>query len=167
MAKPQNMADFMLGTIFLAVGLFVLVQAMGIRQMPGMPVGPGLFPTLTGGAMAFFGLVLAAQGWFTKPDEELASGPEEGPEEMAVEPSRDLWSKLPFIPSLLASIVAMILVMPVLGFLITGALLTAFLVLLGGGGWKGAVIFSPIVTVAVYGLFFYGLRVPLPHGVLG
>jgi len=166
--KPNNVGDFWLGVVFTAAGSFILIQALGFRPMPGMPVGPGLFPSITGGAMALFGLVLALQGWFAKVGDDLSLVPEEGEVAAETAPVRaDFWSRIPFIPGLLAAIVATILVMPHLGFLITGAVLTAFLVVLGGGGWKSAVIFSPIVTVAVYALFFYGLRVPLPHGLLG
>lgn len=167
MAKPRNIADFTLGIVFSAAGLFILAQAMDIRQVPGMPVGPGLFPKVTGAAMAFFGFMLVLQGWLTRPEQgaALAAGGES--QETGMQTRTGFWARIPFIPALLAAIALTVPLMQNLGFLVTGVLLTAFLVLLGGGSWKSAAVFSPIITVAVYGLFYHGLRVPLPHGILG
>lgn len=167
MAKPQNVADFTLGIVFAAAGLFILAQAMDIRQVPGMPVGPGLFPKVTGAAMALFGFVLLLQGWLARPEQDAALAPEGESQQTGQQPRTGFWARVPFIPALLAAIALTVPLMQSLGFLVTGVLLTAFLVLLGGGSWKSAAVFSPIMTLAVYGLFYHGLRVPLPHGILG
>src|SRR5690606_12993094 len=98
------------------------------------PVGPGLFPTITGAAMVIFGAVLAAQGWLA-PAGGLISGSEE-PAETVLDPTPrqqrgrlDAW----FIPLLLLAVAASIPLMPVLGFLITGTIFTAVIVILCGG----------------------------------
>ena len=38
---------------------------------------------------------------------------------------------------------------------------------MSGGRWLSAIIFSPIATYAIYAMFTYGFRVPLPRGLLG
>ncbi|UXN75790.1 hypothetical protein N8D56_26500 (plasmid) [Devosia sp. A8/3-2] len=51
--KARNYPDIATGAVFTLGGLFILSRALSIHSMPGLPVGPGLFPTVTGGAMAF------------------------------------------------------------------------------------------------------------------
>ncbi|HUG61920.1 MAG TPA: tripartite tricarboxylate transporter TctB family protein [Methylomirabilota bacterium] len=159
--RRHALPDLSLGLVFLAFGLFIVVQAMGFRDMPSLPVGPKLFPTITGSAMAFFGAILALQAWFG-----LAEIDDRMVDDSEPQSAEGRWS-VPFIPGLLSTIGLAIVAMPWLGFLITGTILTALLVRLGGGGWIAAAVFSPFATLAVYGLFVYGLRVPLPHGLLG
>ncbi|QQR38501.1 tripartite tricarboxylate transporter TctB family protein [Devosia rhizoryzae] len=164
--KARNYPDIAIGGVFALGGLLVLSQALAIHSMPGLPVGPGLFPTITGGAMAFFGLVLVVQGWLMAPDEEVSLLPEEASGEDAVLFAAPSFFS-PFVLGILGSVLASILVMPVLGFLVTGVLFVFAVVLLSGGKLLTAVIFSPIAAFAIYAIFAYGFRVPLPRGILG
>lgn len=164
--KARNYPDIAIGGVFALGGLFVLSQALAIHSMPGLPVGPGLFPTITGGAMAFFGLVLVAQGWLLAPEEDVPLLPDEAAGEDAVLYAAPKFFS-PFVLGILGSILASILLMPVLGFLITGVLFTFGVVLLSGGKLRSALVFSPIAAVAIYAMFAYGFRVPLPRGILG
>lgn len=164
--KARNYPDIAIGGVFALGGLFVLSQALAIHSMPGLPVGPGLFPTITGGAMTFFGLVLVAQGWLLAPEEDVPLLPDEAAGEDAVLYAAPKFFS-PFVLGILGSILASILLMPVLGFLITGVLFTFGVVLLSGGKLRSALIFSPIAAVAIYAMFAYGFRVPLPRGILG
>lgn len=164
--KARNYPDIAIGGVFALGGLFVLSQALAIHSMPGLPVGPGLFPTITGGAMAFFGLVLVAQGWLLAPEEDVPLLPDEAAGEDAVLYATPKFFS-PFVLGILGSILASILLMPVLGFLITGVLFTFGVVLLSGGKLRSALVFSPIAAVAIYAMFAYGFRVPLPRGILG
>ncbi|MCZ4345470.1 tripartite tricarboxylate transporter TctB family protein [Devosia neptuniae] len=143
--------DSILGVLFALLGTAIVQQATGLHPLPGMNVGPGLFPTIVGGAMALLGAVLAVQGWLTKAD----------PEDDA--PKLFTW----FAMGIVLAIIAVILAMPVLGFLVSGTLFAAAIVLLSGGRWLSALIFSPIATAAIYFLFTSALRVSLPHGILG
>jgi len=169
--RNVDMPDALLGAMFFALGLIVLISAHGFQDLPGMPVGPGLFPKIVGASMAFFGAALAVQAWLAPKSIDNTLIPvaaEELPELEAVAPDNtdDRWLP-PFTPSLLAAIVVTILVMPTLGFVITGVLLTAFLVWLGGGSIRTGVIFAIAATGLVYVSFVHGLRVPLPVGLLG
>ncbi len=164
--KARNYPDIALGAAFTPGGLFILSQALSIHAMPGLPVGPGLFPTITGGAMAFFGLVLTVQGWLLTPDEDAPLLPEESSGEQAVLYAPPNFFS-PFVLGTLGCVLASILLMPLLGFLITGLLFTFAIVLLSGGKLPSALVFSPLAAIAIYAMFAYGFRVPLPRGILG
>jgi putative tricarboxylic transport membrane protein len=164
--KARNYQDVALGAVFTLGGLFILSQALAIRSMPGLPVGPGLFPTLTGGAMVFFGLVLSVQGWLVAPDHDLPLLPDAASGEPAVLYAPPKFFS-PFVLGILACTLASIFLMPVLGFLVTGLLFVFAIVLLSGGRLLSALIFSPIAAMAIYAIFAFGFRVPLPRGILG
>jgi putative tricarboxylic transport membrane protein len=159
--------DVVLGAAFALLGIGVIVGAQSLTSIGGLPVGPGLFPTVTGAAMLIFGAVLVGQGWFA-PTGELIGVPDEVAE-LAEDPNppQRSWLDIWFIPLLLIAVAATIPLIPALGFLIAGTVFTAVIVVLCGGSLLRAVIFSPLATVFVYALFFYGLRVPLPRGLLG
>lgn len=165
--RPKNLSDTLLGAVFAIGGAVIVLNAQGLSVMPGLPVGPGLVPTITGSGMVIFGAVLAWQGWFA-PAHELVGVPEEvadlsdGPA-----PAGRSWLDAWFIPLLLLATVAVIPLMPVLGFLVTGTIYTALVVVMCGGSLLRALIFSPVAAVAVYAVFLYGLQVPLPRGILG
>lgn len=167
--RTRNYPDLALGAIFTLGGLFVLSQALAIPSMSGLPVGPGLFPTVTGAAMALFGAVLALQSWLTSPASEMDLVPEgqapDGEEQIEAFKSPGFFS--PFVLGILAATLASIFLMPILGFLVTGLLYSFVIVLLGGGRLLSALIFSPIAAITVYAIFAYGFRVPLPRGLLG
>lgn len=143
--------DSILGVVFALLGAAIVQQATGLRPLAGMNVGPGLFPSIVGGGMALLGSVLAVQGWMTRCD----------PEDDA--PRLLTW----FAIGIVLAIIAVLLAMPVLGFLVSGTLFAAAIVLMSGGGWLSALIFSPVATAAIYFLFTSALRVSLPHGILG
>jgi len=144
--------DSVLGVLFAAGGTAILINALGYAPIAGMVVGPGLFPTITGAGMALFGLILAVQGWL-------------GRAAARAEPAEPLITL--FAVGIVVAILVATLLMPMLGFLIAGTVFAAVIVLMSGGKWLSAIIFSPIATFAIYALFTYGFRVPLPRGLLG
>lgn len=143
--------DSILGVVFALGGAAILQQALTMHTLPGMNVGPGLFPSIVGGAMALMGTALAIQGWLVR----------EIPEDDA--PPLFTW----FAAGIVAATVAVIFAMPYLGFLLAGTLFSIVVVLISRGGWLPALIFSPIATASIYYLFTMALRVPLPRGLLG
>ncbi len=161
--RSRNFPDMALGLVFLALGVLILIQAQGIRSVPGLPVGPGLFPTLTGGAIAVFAVVLVVQSWFVSED-DVTLIPEGAEAADGSEPS-GLFT--PFVFGILGATLAALLVMPLIGFLATALLYTFTIVLLGGGRLRAALVFSPIVSLTIYALFAFGFRVPLPQGIWG
>lgn len=148
--------DSVLGALFAIGGVAILFVAMGYAPIAGMSVGPGLFPSITGGAMVLFGVVLAVQAWL------LRNAVDEDEGDVAPPPFVTM-----FAIAIVVAILAVILLMPFLGFLVGGVLFSIAIVRMSGGKWLSAIIFSPIATYAIYAMFTYGFRVPLPRGLLG
>lgn len=160
-----NRLDLVISIMFALVGAYVLVGSMELKAMPGMAVGPGLFPAITGAGMLFFGLVMLAQTW-------IGRGTDVSEDPAVDEPTEDDGGPITLIdrlynPLLLLAILALIMLMPILGFLITAMIFAVAMVLLGGGRWLQAVIFGAVMTGLTYALFVYGLRVPVPVGMWG
>ena len=143
--------DSALGVIFALGGAAILQQALAMQSLPGMNVGPGLFPSIVGAGMAIMGVALTIQGWIVR----------DTPEDDA--PPLVTW----FAVAIVVALAATILAMPYLGFLVAGTLFGVGIVLLSGGKWLSAVIFSPIAAAAIYFTFTAIMRVPLPRGILG
>ncbi len=143
--------DSVLGLLFALGGAAILAHALTLPALPGMAVGPGLFPAIVGVGMAVMGAALVVQGWLTRDVPE-----DDAPPLVTV-----------FAIGIVAVIAAAVVVMPWLGFLVAGTLFSVVVVLMSGGRWLPALIFSPIATAAIYFLFTMALRVPLPRGLLG
>lgn len=131
--KPKNLMDVVLGGAFAVLGIGVIVGSQNLTSISGLPVGPGLFPTVTGAAMLIFGIVLVGQGWLA-PAGELIGVPDEVAE-LAEDPNppKRSWLDFWFIPLLLIAVAATIPLIPALGFLIAGTIFTAVIVVLCGG----------------------------------
>lgn len=146
--------DSVLGLVFALLGAGILAEAQTLAPMRGMIVGPGLFPALVGGAMAMFGVVLAIQGWRSR---AVAIVGEDEQQPLVT------W----FAVGIVIVLAASIFVLPILGFLVGGTVLSIVIIFLSGGRWLSALIFSPIAAAAIYFTFTLALRVPLPRGLLG
>lgn len=160
-----NRLDLVISILFTLVGGYVVIGSMALKAMPGMAVGPGLFPAITGGGMLLFGFVMLVQTWMGR---VVGEPVESTTEEPSVEPdARETLIDRLYNPLLLLSILALILLMPVFGFVIASALFVFAMVLLGGGRWLQAIIFSVVMTGLTYALFVFGLRVQVPVGFWG
>ncbi|MCR8725203.1 tripartite tricarboxylate transporter TctB family protein [Frigidibacter sp. ROC022] len=156
-ARPNS--DLLIGLAFTAGGLGICYQAAGLRPMPGMVVGSGLFPTITGAAMCLFGLVLAVES-LLRPSEGGDAAPGAGPDRRRG--ALPLYSVL-----VLVGLALLGALLPSVGFILCGVVFTALVTRLGGAGWTGSLVFALIATFGLYYVFVYGLRVPLPHGLWG
>ncbi len=153
MAIRVNRGDLALGLAFAVLGAGIAIKAAELPTMGKLPVGSGMFPTITGIGMVVFGLVLAVG---------------------ALLPARGGQASLPSGPMLrwdvvivLALLAALVLVMPTVGFLVAGTVFAAGAARLGGAGWIGATVFGVLATGALYTVFVHALGVPLPRGILG
>lgn len=147
--------DSVLGLVFALLGAGILAEAQTLAPMRGMIVGPGLFPALVGGAMAIFGVMLVIQGWRSRAVTILGEEEEQQP--------LVTW----FAVGIGIVLAASIFVLPALGFLVGGTVLSIVIIILSGGRWLSALIFSPIAAATIYYTFTLALRVPLPRGLLG
>jgi len=144
--------DSILGLCFTLGGAAIFAHALTLTPLPGMNVGPGLFPAIVGAGMALMGAALTIQGWLTR---GIAAEGEA--------PPLITW----FAVGIVVATAAVTFAMPYLGFLVAGTLYAVVIVLMSGGRWPAALIFSPIATATIYYLFTLALRVPLPRGLMG
>lgn len=146
----------------IALGLLVLVLAAGLgiagAQLPNPSrqiYGPGFFPVLLAVLLSVTALVLIVDGVRERsgPLVELQS-----------------WTRNPAFlirfAAVPASVAFYILCVGFLGFLPTVALLLLGLFLLLGVRWVIAIPVALATSVVVHSLFYLGLRVQLPWGLL-
>ena len=153
--KRRNLPDVLVGLVFAALGVGIIVTASGLRTLPGMAVGSGFFPTITGAGMILFGLALSAQSL-------VPAGADEEEETSQGGRFVSAYSLL-----VLAALAILLIVMPAAGFIATGIVFSLTIARLGGAGWIGSLVFAVVTTLGLYAVFVHGLRVPLPRGVLG
>ncbi|MQA02957.1 MAG: hypothetical protein GEV07_09615 [Streptosporangiales bacterium] len=156
-ARP-GVGDLIGGTAVAVFGAAVVVYAQGFPELRDGAPGPGLFPTVVGGLLVFFGLVLVVR-WLTV---RLRSGAAE----RGTRPKRDraVWINAGLV---LASVVWYVLMSDVLGFALTMAVLLFVLSWRLGGRLLVAAGTAVLVPAAIYLVFQRLLLVPLPTGPFG
>ncbi|WMS44654.1 tripartite tricarboxylate transporter TctB family protein [Acuticoccus sp. MNP-M23] len=152
MRAPVKRGDLVLGLVFAGLGGAIVMEAAGLPKMGNVGVGSGLFPTITGAGMVVFGLVLAIGAVFAVPM----------PGKAIPRPKMLRWD----VVAVLVLLAAMVLLLPVAGFLVAGAVFATGVARLGGAPWIGALLFGVIATLLLYTVFVHALGVPLPRGLL-
>jgi len=114
-------------------------------------VGPLVFPRILGGLGLVVLLSLLASGGLKNTTGSDAFS----------------WRGAARVAEILAAILLYVLVAEVLGFIVTGFVLMAFLMLRLAVRWPVALPVSFVLVVVVYQVFAIYLRVPLPQGVFG
>jgi putative tricarboxylic transport membrane protein len=148
--------DAILGAVFLALSVAVLVHIQGFPNIPGQKIGPGAFPGLIALLLGGCALALIWRGW----------------RERAVQPAFALgeWLRSPrHVRNFALTVGALafyIAAADKLGFLPCGTviLLTLFLTLRVKA--RLAVPLALFLPVVIHVIFYKLLRVPLPWGVL-
>ena len=150
--------DAITGIIFLVIGILAFVHAGTFRTMPGVPFGPGLFPSLIAVMMGLGGIILIVNGLRTAryhPWVRLED-----------------WARRPRSYVIFFATIGCVLFYIVfsreLGFLLTsGLMLTALLLITRGlSRVPSNLVIALAVTATMYVLFAKVLRVPLPFGVI-
>ena len=146
--------DAILGGVFLALSIAVLVHIQAFPNIPGQKIGPGAFPGLIciilGGcsvALLWRGLrnrtpLVAAGAWLSSP--------------------RHIRNFLVVVGALVFYIVAA----DALGFLICGAIILLALFLTLRVRPPLALVLAALLPIVIHVIFYKLLRVPLPWGVL-
>lgn len=63
----RDQRDMLGGVLLIGVGMFIMVYAMSQYQMGTLRrMGPGMFPAMTGGLMALFGVILLVSGFLRR-----------------------------------------------------------------------------------------------------
>jgi hypothetical protein len=144
-AKLSKNIDFLSGMIFIIIGLVAVVTAQKNYPMgTSLKMGPGYFPTVLGYIMTAFGLYVTVRGLIK--GEEKVEG---------------VWGVKPAIMVSLG-LAAFGLVMNLLG-LIPALIVMIFVSAFGGPEFKfkEVLILAVVLTVMSWGIFIYGLNMPL------
>lgn len=155
--RPVDRAQYVLAGALAAVGIYTLVDARGLAVGFGDPVGPRVFPYVVGGAMIVLAVLLAvatARG-------DVAQG-EEGED-------IDLTTPIDWLTvgKLVGILVLNLLLVNVLGWAITGALLFAGCAwALGSRTLLRDLIVGAVLSVSSWYFFYVALGVPIPPGIL-
>ena len=155
--RPVDRAQYVLAGALAVVGIYTLVDARGLAVGFGDPVGPRVFPYVVGGAMIVLAVLLAvatARG-------DVAQG-EEGED-------IDLTTPIDWVTvgKLVGILVLNLLLVNVLGWAITGALLFAGCAwALGSRTLLRDLIVGAVLSVSSWYFFYVALGVPIPPGIL-
>jgi putative tricarboxylic transport membrane protein len=148
--------DALLGVVFLALSIAVLVTIQGYPKIPGQSIGPGAFPGLIAVLLAGCSLALIWRGWRERGSQPLvAMGAWLGS-------PRHVRNFLVAVGSLAFYVVAA----DKLGFLFCGALILLALFLTLRVRPRLALLLALVLPVVIHLIFYKLLRVPLPWGVL-
>lgn len=148
--------DALLGAVFLALSIAVLVTVQGFPKIPGQSIGPGAFPGLIAVLLAGCSVALIWRGWRERRSQPL----------VAV----GAWlGSLPHVRNFLVatgSLVFYVLASDKLGFLICGSLILVSLFLTLRVRPRLAIPLAVALPILIHLIFYKMLRVPLPWGVL-
>jgi putative tricarboxylic transport membrane protein len=157
----MKVSDTIFGAIFVTLGLLVLWSASGLPNIPGQDVGPAAFPSLLAVLLAGCGALLAVRGVKTP----AGPGPA-GPGWIAFDPWTRSWPHLRNALTLIAGLVFYVLCSETLGFHICAILILTALLLSLQVGLPQALVVATGATLVVHLIFYKGLKVPLPWGLL-
>jgi len=155
--RQVDKAQYGLAAALAAVGLYTIFDARGLTVGFGDPVGPRVFPYVIGAGMVLLAVLLAmatARG-------DVAEG-EEGEDVDLTSPPD--WVT---VGKLVGIMVLNVLLVNVLGWAITGAVLFAGCAwALGSRTPLRDVLVGAVLSVGSWYFFYVGLDVPLSPGVL-
>lgn len=148
--------DSLSGALLLAFAAAVYWQTRGFPEIPGDPVGPSLFPLIIAIGMALCGMVLIVRGVLSRGPQPWVEVPE--------------WIRMPGLIAAFFLVVLGLLVaylfLDKLGFLVVAPLLLAALMLvLHVRAWL-AIPVAIGASLLIHTVFYKGLGVPLPWGLL-
>jgi len=148
--------DAVLGAVFLALSIAVLVTIQGFPKIPGQSIGPGAFPGLIAILLGGCSIALIWRGWRERASQPLVS--------------MGAWLSSPrHVQNFLVTVgglVFYVLASDTLGFLVCGPIILAALFLTLRVRPALAVPLALVLPVIIHVIFYKMLRVPLPWGVL-
>jgi putative tricarboxylic transport membrane protein len=148
--------DSLLGLLFVMIGAAILFTVAGYPKMPGQDVGPAMFPGVMAAALVIFGGTLALRGRVLPGSHRLFELRE--------------WSQSPRHIlaglSVVLGCAAYALFSTALGFLILAPILLFVWHLAFGVSARTSLVSALLTTIVAWGVFYKGLGVPLPWGLL-
>jgi putative tricarboxylic transport membrane protein len=148
--------DALLGAVFLALSVAVLIAIQGYPRIPGQSIGPGAFPGLIAILLGGCSIALIWRGWRQRASQPLVA--------------IGAWlSSPPHVRNFLVAVGGLafyVLASDKLGFLPCGVIILCALFLTLRVRQLVAVPLAIIMPVVIHLIFYKLLRVPLPWGVL-
>ncbi|HHV42324.1 MAG TPA: tripartite tricarboxylate transporter TctB family protein [Clostridiaceae bacterium] len=147
-------ANIIVSCLVLILSLYVFVETAQFPEDPVLLVGPAFFPRLLAGCLAILGLVLLVQALRGKTN--------------CTDPGFNLKGGVQRLLVTFLGLSICIVLLPKLGFIVTGVMLLIFLMVLFGLRNFPIIILSSIgVAVSVYLAFHNLLNIALPEGLIG
>ena len=148
--------DALTGAALVAFGAVVLWHIQSFPPMPGQKFGPAWFPGLIAGGLIACGALLIATRLRAAMPEPLLALPD----------WTRRWRPVASVASVIAGLLAYVVLADTLGFHITAAALLLAWSRLLGASWRLALPVSLAATVGIHLAFYKLLKVPLPWGLL-
>ncbi|MGC9447971.1 tripartite tricarboxylate transporter TctB family protein [Cereibacter johrii] len=152
----MKLNDAVLGAVFCALGLWIVLYSAGLPKPRHLSYGPGLFPTLMGAGLIVCGGIQTIAGLLRWRSAPIVERP-------AWLGHRRLILNLAVIP---AACLFYYVAADRLGFLFTGLTILVVMLVVGGVAPLRAAIVGLVMIVVVTMIFASILHVPLPWGVL-
>ena len=149
--RVMQVSNRIIGLMAIFGGFAIIYGTLEFRDVPGQQFGSEFFPRITSVALVLTGICLAATK-VTTPVVTIPDWFKDGRLFRAV--------SLPLCGLL------WIFLAPELGFIFTTFLLVAVLILVLGGRLLSLVLVSSAITLVLYAVFGWLLRVPLPVGLI-
>ena len=152
----MKLNDALLGLVFLALSIAVLVTIQGYPRIPGQSIGPGAFPGLIALLLGGCALALIWRGWRERPAQPLVA--------------MGAWLASPrhllnFCLTV-AVLLFYVLASETIGFLICGTVILLALFFSLRVKPRLALVLAVFVPLVIHLIFYKLLRVPLPWGLL-
>lgn len=154
-----------MGAVLAVFGAAVIVTALRFPLgVPTDPLGPRAVPAALGAGILLCGALLAAaallfRGGPQRASALIESGPEGEPEAGPFSPGRLLGA--------IAATAIYVGAFESLGYLLATPPYVAAILGIHGGASRRSVVLAPLlVTLALYAAFRFGLRIPVPDGIL-
>jgi putative tricarboxylic transport membrane protein len=152
----MKLNDAISGLLLLALSIAVLVAIQSFPKIPGQNIGPGAFPGLLASLLAFCSLLLIWRGIKERAQQKwLAPG---------------AWLRsLPHLRSFIVTVACLlfyIFLSNTLGFIICGFIVLCAMMWTLHTRPQVFIPVSIVATLVIHTIFYKGLRVPLPWGVM-
>ncbi|MBM3523794.1 MAG: tripartite tricarboxylate transporter TctB family protein [Alphaproteobacteria bacterium] len=152
----MRLHDSLLGAIFLALAIGLIVAASGFHSPPGQKFGPGFFPTIVASVMGAAALGLIAKGLVNRAGRRLVE--------------LDPWFSSPRLlvqgAAVFAFLLGYLMLSETLGFLVVAPVLLWLLIWLLWGNPLVALAIAMVASFVIHQFFVSLLLVPLPWGVV-
>ncbi len=150
--------DAILGIITMATSIFIIIVARTFPALPGVPYGPGLFPSIIAGCMFMGGVILVFKGIRVLPETGW----------LTLDPWAKTVRSYMTLGLIFTALLFYILFSDKLGFIVTCMLILLPLLLWTRGHKRflSSLIISVSFSLIIYLVFVKFMRVPLPSGLL-